>query len=143
LSVSGDLIFLTDDVGGLYAIGTADGKLRWTHAFSSKDHNAASLIPVIAGGTAFCFNNEILYALDRATGAVRWQAGGLSGVYERPALAAGAVHLSTLEAVMSFDPATGRVLRRRPAEMAERLIASGDTLYWRDAEKVYAAKAKG
>jgi outer membrane protein assembly factor BamB len=143
LVVSGDLIFLTDDVGGLYAIGTADGKLRWTHAFSSKDHNAASLIPVIAGGTAFCFNNEILYALDRATGAVRWQAGGLSGVYERPALAAGAVHLSTLEAVMSFDPATGRVLRRRPAEMAERLIASGDTLYWHDAEKVYAAKAKG
>ncbi|GAB2844123.1 hypothetical protein GCM10027176_54750 [Actinoallomurus bryophytorum] len=142
LAVSGDLVFLTDDVGGLYALGTSDGKLRWKHVFSSKDHHAASLIPVIGGGTAFCFNDDVLYALDRATGALRWQVGDLDTVYELPVLAAGAVHFASLSAVVSLDPGTGRVLRRRPAELAHDLVASRDTLYWHDQTKVYAARAK-
>jgi outer membrane protein assembly factor BamB len=92
---------------------------------------------------AFCFNNDVLYALDRATGAVRWQVGDLDTVFELPVLAAGALHFASLSAIVSFDPATGRVLRRRPVELAHNLIASGDALYWRDQTKVYAAKAKG
>lgn len=143
LAVSGDLVYLTDDLGGLYAIGTRDGRLRWKHVFSSKDHHAAALSPVMSGGTAFCFNNDTLFALDRATGAERWRASGLTATYERPVLAAGAVHLASLSAIVSFDPATGRVLRRHPTEMAENLTASGDALYWRDAATVYAAKARG
>ena len=143
LSVSGELIFMTDDLGGLYAIGTSDGRLRWKRAFSGKDHHAASLLPVVSGGMAFCFNNDVLYALDRATGAVRWQVGDLDTVYELPVLAAGALHFASLSAIVSFDPATGRVLRRRPAELAHNLVASGDALYWRDQTKVYAARAKG
>jgi outer membrane protein assembly factor BamB len=141
LSVSGDLIFLTDDLGGLYAIGTSDGTLRWRRVFSDRDHHAAALTPVVSGATAFCFNDHTLYALDRATGVDRWHASDLSATFEHPVLAAGAVHVASLPAVVSFDPATGRVLRRRPAEMAERLTASGANLYWRDGEKVYAATA--
>jgi hypothetical protein len=73
---------------------------------------------------------------------VRWQAGGLHASYERPVLAAGAVHLASLSAIVSFDPSTGRVLHRRPAEMVENLTAAADVLYWRDSTTVYAAKAK-
>jgi hypothetical protein len=53
------------------------------------------------------------------------------------------VHLASLSAVVSLNPSTGRTVRRRPAEMAQSLTASGDTLYWRDDTKVYAAKIKG
>jgi outer membrane protein assembly factor BamB len=134
-------VYLTDDAGGLYALGTTDGAVRWKHAFSGKGHHAASLIPVTSGGTAFCFDDDTLVALDAATGAERWRAGDLPATYEFPVLAAGAVHFASLDAVMSFDPATGHVLRKRPAEMVESLTASGDNLYWRDSYKVYAGRA--
>ncbi|MGH3376027.1 MAG: hypothetical protein ACRDP6_14920 [Actinoallomurus sp.] len=94
-------------------------------------------------GLACCYDDDALFALDAATGNVRWRSGGLSGVYQHPVFAAGAVHLAILSAVVSFDPVTGRVLRRRPAELAENLTASADTLYWRDGPKVYAARVKG
>lgn len=141
LSVAGDLVYLADARGGLVALGARDGRLRWRHQFSGKGFHAASLIPVVSGGSAFCFDNDTLFALDTATGAVRWQAGGLNASYERPVLAAGAVHLASLSAIVSFNPATGRVLRRRPAEMVDHLTAAGDLLYWRDSTAVYAAKA--
>jgi outer membrane protein assembly factor BamB len=142
VSVSGDLVYLADARGGLSALGARDGKPRWQHHFSGKGFHAASLIPVVSGRNAFCFDNDTLFALDAAAGTVRWQAGGLKASYERPVLAAGAVHLASLSAIVSFDPATGRVLHRRPAEMAEKLSAFADVLYWRDFSTVYAAKAK-
>lgn len=53
------------------------------------------------------------------------------------------MHFASLSAIVTFDPATGRVLRRRPAELADHLIAYRDVVYWREAEAVHAAKAKG
>jgi len=142
VSVSGDLVYLADARGGLSVLGARDGKPRWQRHFSGKGFHAASLLPVVSGKNTFCFDNDTLFALDTAAGTVRWQAGGLKASYERPVLAAGAVHLASLSAIVSFDPATGRVLRRRPAEMAEKLSASADVLYWRDFSTVHAAKAK-
>jgi outer membrane protein assembly factor BamB len=142
VSVAGDLVYLADARGGLAALAARDGKLRWRHQFSGKGFNAASLIPVSGAGSAFCFDNDTLFALNPATGAVRWQAGGLNASYERPVLAAGAVHLASLSAIVSLDPSTGRVLRRRPGELVENLTAAGDLLYWRDSSTVYAAKAR-
>jgi outer membrane protein assembly factor BamB len=142
VSVAGDIVYLADARGGLSALGARDGKLRWQHHFSGKGFHSASLIPVVSGGSAFCFDNDTLFALDTATGTVRWQADGLNASYERPVLAAGAVHLASLSAIVSLNPVTGRVLHRRPAEMVENLTAAADVLYWRDSSTVYAAKAK-
>jgi outer membrane protein assembly factor BamB len=142
VAVAGDVVYLADARGGLAALGARDGRLRWRHQFSGKGFHSASLIPVVSGGTAFCFDNDTLFALDTATGAVRWQAGDLDTTYERPVLAAGAVHLASLSAIVSFNPGTGRVLHRRPAEMVDHLTATGDLLYWRDSSTVYAAEAK-
>jgi outer membrane protein assembly factor BamB len=142
VAVAGDIVYLADARGGLAALGARDGRLRWRHQFSGKGFHSASLIPVVSGGTAFCFDNDTLFALDAATGAVRWQAGDLDTTYERPVLAAGAVHLASLSAIVSFTPGTGRVLHRRPAEMVDHLTTAGGLLYWRDSSTVYAAKAK-
>ena len=142
VSAIGDLVYLADARGGLVALGARDGRLRWRHQFSGKGFHSASLIPVVSGSTAFCFDNDTLFALDTTTGATRWQAGGLNATYERPVLAAGAVHFASLSAIVSLDPATGRVLRRRPTELADHLAAAGDLLYWRDSTTVYTAKAR-
>ncbi|MDN3357928.1 PQQ-binding-like beta-propeller repeat protein [Actinomadura sp. DC4] len=142
VSVVGDVLYLADARGGLAALGARDGKLRWQHHFSGKSFSAPALLPVVSGNTAFCFDNDTLFALDTATGAERWHEGGLNATYERPAITPGAVHLASLSAIVSLDQVTGKVLRRRPTEMSEGLVAYGDVLYWRDSEAVYAAKAK-
>ena len=143
LSVIGDGVYVTDDRGGLSAFAAADGKPRWKYTFPGNANHAESLIPVVSGGLALCYNDDSVIALDAATGVERWRTRGLPGTFQRPAVAAGAVHLASLEAVVSLDLRTGRTLRRRPASMAEDLIASAGTLYWHDDSAFYAARATG
>jgi outer membrane protein assembly factor BamB len=140
LSAVGDAVYVSDDRGGLSAFAAADGKPRWKYTFTGKANNAESLLPVVNGGLALCYSDDSVIALDAASGTERWRARGLPGTFQRPAVAAGAVHLASLDAVVSLDARTGRTLRRRPAEMAQDLVASADTLYWRDDKAVYAAK---
>ncbi len=143
LAVAGDALYVSDDSGAVSVFGAADGKLRWEHKFTGKGHHAASTLPVMNGRNALFFDNDTLFALDAATGVQRWQTGGLDATYELPVVAAGQVHFASLSAVVSIDSATGKVLRRRPAELVEHLAALGDTLFWADSYKVYAAKARG
>ncbi|MDL4776546.1 MULTISPECIES: serine/threonine-protein kinase [Thermomonosporaceae] len=140
LGGAGDTVFAADQGGALYAFGTADGKLRWQRTFPGASRNAEILIPGVAGGLAYCFAKDTLYALDLATGKDRWRVGGLANDFDRPALGEGAVHFASGNSVVSFAAATGKVLRKRDAPGARGVTASGGFLYWYDSAGVHAAK---
>jgi outer membrane protein assembly factor BamB len=143
MSAAGGTVYVALDGGPLSAFNAADGKHLWSHEFSGERGNPIAKLPVVGNGMAFCFDHNTLYALDAATGTVRWQATGLHATFESPVLAAGAVHFCSLDEVKSFDPATGRVLRSVPNDMGSDLVASGNFLYWREFYAIRAAKAKG
>ncbi|MBO2466207.1 outer membrane protein assembly factor BamB family protein, partial [Actinomadura violacea] len=143
VSASGGTVFTGDGSRTVSAFRARDGRPLWRHAFPGRNPDGRRLLPLVAGGVAILSFDDSLYALDAATGRVRWQAGGLTGPDQRPVLAAGAVHLASWDAVVSYDPATGRLLHRRPRTdlQAENLTAAGDVIYWTDGEGLHAAKA--
>jgi len=54
--------------GSIYAV-TADGTRKWESPIGAKDANGIDII----GDTVYVTNNLVFYALDRATGKLRWK----------------------------------------------------------------------
>jgi len=118
-----------------------DGKLIWSRSVGSKTHvwgSAAS--PILAGDLLIVnasIESESLYALNKATGKVAWQAGEIEDSWSTPALVTlpdGKQELvvSIKHKVLGFVPETG-VLRWEcggvPDYVCPMVIAEGDVVY--------------
>ncbi|WP_165503257.1 PQQ-binding-like beta-propeller repeat protein, partial [Actinomadura fibrosa] len=142
VSVAGPTVYLADAGGNLRALRLGDGKVAWRHAFRKSGNSPRWLLPLVTGGLAICFADDTLVALDAASGRIRWESPGHPGIFQRPVLAAGAVHFGSLRDLTSHDLATGRHLRTVSRDAASNVTAAGDVLYWNGEEAVHAAKAR-
>lgn len=103
-----------DRAGYLYAINTADGRIRWRIALGAWGPSA----PAMLAGTVYvgAADGE-LYAIDAASGHPRWRVNTGDGVSSRPAVARGIVYVgSVVNAIegrfSALDAANGRELWR-------------------------------
>lgn len=84
VAISGDTALVTSDSGAVYALVAASGKQRWVYALTTADTHVYTT-PAVGGGLVYVASagpNSSLYALDIASGKVRWsaeQAGGFDG----------------------------------------------------------------
>lgn len=88
LSGHQDPAFTTDTAylpfQGLMALDLATGAIRWNHEFATahKDLKRAYAAPVVDGDTVFASGKGTVYAIDRESGAIRWQSDKvLSGMF--------------------------------------------------------------
>ncbi|QHT63606.1 PQQ-like beta-propeller repeat protein [Paenibacillus lycopersici] len=124
---------LTKD-GSIFAVGTNGGK-KWTAAIHADNaNNAIGISPV--GDTIYVTQNLTLYALDRASGKLRWKTAETEGMYEaglggiteadgvvlRTYLVQGA--LSSLQ-INAYDKATGKQLWNRFHQSAPLAVKNG------------------
>jgi outer membrane protein assembly factor BamB len=119
--------------GGVYAVDLASGKVVWSMNTGSSsvtvDGQAVYVTQALGGSSAQGPMDDVLTALDRTTGAQRWQLHGLGGValfgdllYARS--------FSSPETLSALDTATGAVHWTRPMESQDAsLSVIGMTLY--------------
>ncbi len=129
-AVHGDLVYISSLDGKVYAIDRATGKERW--AFTTKGerrftapgiHGAIPRTermpdpfdvflssPTIANNTVYIGSgDQHVYALDAATGALRWQFGAADVIHASPAVANGLVYIGSWDRnLYALDAATGR-----------------------------------
>ncbi len=73
LAIAGERLFVTTGFGALSALDAADGSLLWTQQLTAP----ASGAPTVSGGLVFVADEDNTgYALDAATGRIRWQLAG-------------------------------------------------------------------
>ena len=118
--VADGAVFFGSGDGKVYALGLADGKLRWRLDTGEVVHAS----PAFADGTVYVGSwNSRLYAIDAKTGAERWrfQAGtdelihNQVGFQSSPAVAGGLVYVGCRDAnLYAIDAATGQERWRFP-----------------------------
>jgi len=115
-AVFADTIFVVSADGNLYALGAGDGKLKWKFATAGERrftapgiHGATprtELMPdpfdvflssptVVAGTVFFGSGDHHVYALDAASGALRWKFETGNVVHASPAVADGIVYIGS------------------------------------------------
>jgi outer membrane protein assembly factor BamB len=129
-AVSGGLVYISSVDGKIYAVDAATGAQRW--AFTTKGerrftapgiHGAIPRTermpdpfdvflssPTVVGGTLYIGSgDQNVYALDAATGALRWSFGTGDVVHSSPAVANGLVYIGSWDRnLYAIDAATGR-----------------------------------
>ncbi|GLZ08119.1 hypothetical protein Acsp03_55850 [Actinomadura sp. NBRC 104412] len=142
--VSGDgMLTLADDdtismvwsAGVLHALDRRTGRRRWTYPLGTV-RTSVDPPPVISTPGRLFANtrNGLLVAVDASNGRGLWQQRLHPDSRGGPVLADGLLHIGD-RGLSSFDPATGRLVRRIGADHrsrpihAENLYASGGTLY--------------
>lgn len=84
------------------ALDLRSGAERWSAEIAGETKGT----PAVAGGTAYVATEAGLYALDAATGEVRWRAAGIPGVWTSPtATDRGVVALGRDAPLVAFDHA--------------------------------------
>ena len=124
------LVYISSVDGLVYAVEAATGKSRWTFATKGERRFTAPGIhgaiprtermpdpfdvfmssPMIANGTLFIGSgDQNVYALDAATGALRWTFATGDVVHASPALADGVVYIGSWDRnLYALDATTGR-----------------------------------
>lgn len=129
-AVYGDLVYVSSLDGKVYAIERTSGKERW--AFTTKGerrftapgiHGAIPRTermpdpydvflssPTIANNTVYIGSgDQHVYALDAATGALRWQFAAADVIHASPAVANGVVYIGSWDRnLYALDAVTGR-----------------------------------
>jgi len=129
--VSGDTVFVSGEVGEVYALAAATGEERW-HV-ETRSYNSS---PSVADGRVFLsnrFDPAAMLALDAATGRKLWRRTlDESDTWYAPAVAGGRVFVGTVGGRLhALEPATGRLLWTRQLSNYQwgPLVVGDDTLY--------------
>jgi outer membrane protein assembly factor BamB len=129
-TVVGDLLYVADEAGTLYARRVRDGAHVWK--FHAGPCARCSNTPVVSGGAVYYaadygpFTAGVVFALDTLTGALNWISGVPDRIYGMPyyqsSLAAGydSIYVPAPSSLWALDPRTGRVKWR-----SSRLIKEG------------------
>lgn len=129
-AVHGDLVYVSSLDGNVYAIERATGKQRWAFATKGERRFTAPGIhgaipptermpdpydvflssPAIANNTVYIASgDQHVYALDAATGVVRWQFEAADVIHASPAVANGLVYIGSWDRnLYALEAATGR-----------------------------------
>ena len=128
-AVAGDTVYVVSLDGNLYAVDAATGKQRWSFA-SQGEHRftAAGMFgtkpatevmpdqwdfflssPAVAGGAVYFGSGDgHVYAVDAATGALKWKFKTGDVVHSSPAVSAGIVYVGSWDTYFyALDAATG------------------------------------
>jgi outer membrane protein assembly factor BamB len=146
-AVAGKYVFIrseSDNKGQMLALDIDSGKTLW--AFTPKRLSSASnsyfgghlTSPVVVGGTVFVGAGKEVYALDAATGAVRWEFAAKEYISSSATAADGRIYISDFNAFYAIDQKTGAQIWSYPTEMTlyfapvvggqTALVASGSQL---------------
>lgn len=128
-AVSGDLVYISSLDGNIYAVEAASGTKRWAFATEGERRFTAPGIhgaiprtermpdpfdvflssPTVTGGTVYIGSGDRhIYALDAATGALRWSFATGDVVHASPAVADGVVYIGSWDRnLYALDAATG------------------------------------
>jgi eukaryotic-like serine/threonine-protein kinase len=122
-AVAGGIVYFHSYEGVLYAVDAVSGKERWkfqtfapSEYLTMKDRHALYddflTSPVVAGGLVYIGSPDpqhTLYAVDAATGKLRWSYDRLAyeAVRSSPTVAGGLVYIGGEQAVYALDAATG------------------------------------
>ncbi len=129
-AVHDGLVFISSLDGKVYAVDAASGKERWSFATQGERRYTAPGIhgaiprtermpdpfdvflssPVVANGTVYIGSgDQHIYALDAATGALKWKFATGDVVHASPAVARGTVFVGSWDRnLYALDAATGR-----------------------------------
>lgn len=112
--------YVGDWDGVVHALDVATGASLWTTATDAQIVSSASWISAEFGGgrpaIAIGTNGGSVYALDAATGEVRWRGEGQEYFYATPTVAYGRVYAANTDGwVYAYGAKTGRLLWRQQA----------------------------
>jgi len=129
-AVSGGLVYISSLDGNIYAVEAASGAKRWVFATEGERRFTAPGIhgaiprtermpdpfdvflssPTVVGGTLYIGSgDQHIYALDAATGALRWSFMTGDVVHASPAVVDGVVYIGSWDRnLYALDAATGR-----------------------------------
>jgi outer membrane protein assembly factor BamB len=151
-AVAGNTVFVrseADNKGQLLALDIASGKQRW--AFRPKRLSSASTgyfgghltSPVVVGGMVFVGAGKEVYALDAATGAVRWTFAAQDYITSSATVSDDRIYISDFEHLYAIDQQTGALVWNFPTERSiyfspvvaaqTVLLTNGDTVVALDA----------
>jgi outer membrane protein assembly factor BamB len=133
-AVGGDLVYVSSVDGNIYAVEAATGTKRWTFATKGERRFTAPGIhgaiprtermpdpfdvflssPAVAAGTVYIGSgDQHVYALDAATGALKWAFATGDVVHASPAVVDGVVYIGSWDRnVYAIAAATGKELWR-------------------------------
>jgi outer membrane protein assembly factor BamB len=146
-AIAGKYVFIrseSDNKGQMLALDIDSGKTLW--AFTPKRLSSASnsyfgghlTSPVAVDGTVFVGAGKEVYALDAATGAVRWEFAAKEYISSSATAADGRIYISDFNSLYAIDQKTGAQVWSHPTTMTfyfapviggqTALIASGSQL---------------
>lgn len=140
-AVSGGSVFIADEAGCLRALDAKLGKVLWSFQGQSDSPNPEHLSlspPIVAGQMVVVVSvGGIAYALEAASGALKWKSDQKSLVLGSPSYAAGTIYFVTegpdVRGVTALDGDTGALKWRRPVSgISGSPIPSGDMLFVAD-----------
>ncbi len=133
-AVDSGLVYFASYDGNFYAVETATGKLRWKFAIAGEHRFTATHLhgsipaaeampdpfdvylssPVVSGGAVYFGSGDgNIYALDAATGALKWKFHTGDVVHASPAIADGKLYIGSWDSSFyALDAATGNELWR-------------------------------
>ncbi|MFB4314190.1 PQQ-binding-like beta-propeller repeat protein [Actinomadura sp. 21ATH] len=115
-------IYMVGWAGVVHALDRRSGRLRWTYPLGMDKGFAGPPPMVVTPGRLFANSRTgLLVAVDSSTGRGLWQQRLHPDSNGAPVLADGLLHVGD-RGLLSFDPATGRLVRRVRADHRSRLI---------------------
>lgn len=161
LSLDGDTLYLNTNLGAVAALATDTGNVRWLHAYrrvklgdlrrlADTGHFYRDLTPCFVHRDAVIvapFDSPAIFALDAATGAMRWSTDAAPDAIHVLG-AAGDTLWASGDRLYAFDLHTGRLVGRWPeAVKAEprgigRGAIVGDAVLWPARHELYVFDAQ-
>jgi outer membrane protein assembly factor BamB len=141
-AVAGGTVYIGSTDGSVYALDAATGHLRWAHALGGGIGSSPAWAgwtfyigssPAVAGGTVYIGSaDHKVYALDAATGHLRWAHTTEGVVDSSPAVAGGTVYIGSNDNnVYALDAATGHLRWAYPTggKVFSSPAVAGGTVY--------------
>ncbi len=151
-AVAGDTVFIraeADNKGQFFALDVRTGAQRW--AFTPRRLSSAATgfwgghltSPVIADGAVFIGAGKELYALDAATGAVRWEYGAAEYLSSSATVGDDHVFISDAGHLHAIDRRTGKLAWKSATTFAVYFapVVAEQTVFVTNGEKVLALNA--
>lgn len=148
-AVAGDTVFIraeANNQGEILAVDLHTGQQRW--AFTPRRLSSPATdfwgghltSPVIAGGTVFIGAGKEIYALDAATGAVRWEYTTQDYIFSSATVGDQRVFISDATHLYALDQETGKVAWKTPTDFAVYFspIVANQTVFLTNGEKLLA-----